>query len=132
MKHFLLTALLACVVSGFAGAQSGPSAKTTDPLPSWNDGVSKLAIVSFVMKVTTEGSPHYVKPEERVAVFDHDGTLWSEQPAYFQLLFWPASASGAIQPRGIPEAAAMKFKVPDAAPLSPCDADDPAWPMPNE
>ncbi len=58
-----------------------------DPLPSWNDGPAKQAIVKFVADVTKEGGPSYVPPAERVAAFDNDGTLWSEQPAYFQLLF---------------------------------------------
>jgi phosphoserine phosphatase len=56
-------------------------------LPSWNDGPSKQAIIAFVTKVTTAGGPDFVKPEERVAVFDNDGTLWTEWPAYTQLLF---------------------------------------------
>ena len=59
----------------------------TDFLPSWNDGAAKTAITEFVAKVTDEGGPDFVKPEERVAVFDNDGTLWSEQPVYFQLQF---------------------------------------------
>jgi len=58
-----------------------------DPLPSWNDGPSKQAIVAFVSAVTEKGGTDYVPPAERIAVFDNDGTLWSEQPAYFQLLF---------------------------------------------
>jgi phosphoglycolate phosphatase-like HAD superfamily hydrolase len=58
-----------------------------DPLPSWNDGPAKAAIVDFVTRVTTPGGPDYVVPEERVATFDNDGTLWSEQPLYFQLAF---------------------------------------------
>ena len=58
-----------------------------DPLPSWNDTTSKKAIVAFVDKVTTEGSPDFVPPNERIATFDNDGTLWCEQPLYFQLLF---------------------------------------------
>lgn len=86
MKNALLTLVLACTACIFAAAQ--PTAtKPADPLPSWHDGESKAAIVSFIAKVTNEGSPDYVKPEERIAVFDNDGTLWSEQPAYFQLLF---------------------------------------------
>ncbi len=56
-------------------------------LPSWNEGASKQSIVNFVSGVTTAGGPQFVKPEERVAVFDNDGTLWSEQPMYFQLAF---------------------------------------------
>ena len=58
-----------------------------DPLPSWNDGANKQRIVDFVKAVSTEGSKDYVAPEERVAVFDNDGTLWAEYPMYFQVLF---------------------------------------------
>jgi hypothetical protein len=58
-----------------------------DPLPSWNEGVSKKSIVDFVERVTREGGPDYVRPEERIATFDHDGTLWAEQPMYFQIMF---------------------------------------------
>ena len=63
------------------------TAATVQPLPSWNDAPSKQAIVSFVERVTTEGSADYVPTAERIAVFDNDGTLWSEQPMYFQLFF---------------------------------------------
>jgi phosphoglycolate phosphatase-like HAD superfamily hydrolase len=58
-----------------------------DFLPSWNAGPSKEAIVQFVETVTTVGDRGFVPPAERIAVFDNDGTLWSEQPLYFQLLF---------------------------------------------
>jgi phosphoserine phosphatase len=58
-----------------------------DRLPSWNDGPSKRAIVDFVARVTTQGVPDYVPPAERIAVFDNDGTLWCEQPVYFQVAF---------------------------------------------
>lgn len=58
-----------------------------DPLPSWNDGAARSAILSFVARVTNEGSPDFVKPGARIATFDNDGTLWCEQPAYVQLLF---------------------------------------------
>lgn len=61
--------------------------KAADPLPSWNDTASKKAIVSFVEKVTKVGSPEFVPVAERIAVFDNDGTLWSEQPMYFQAFF---------------------------------------------
>ena len=57
------------------------------PLPSWNEGPAKQSIIDFVRGVTTTGNPGFVRPEERVAVFDNDGTLWSEMPAYFQLAF---------------------------------------------
>ena len=62
-------------------------AHAQDPLPSWNDGKAKQAIVAFVAKVTKEGAPDFVPPAERIATFDNDGTLWAEQPMYFQLLF---------------------------------------------
>ena len=58
-----------------------------DPLPSWNDGLTKKAILDFVSMVTQEGGPAFVAPAERIATFDNDGTLWAEQPMYFQLLF---------------------------------------------
>jgi phosphoglycolate phosphatase-like HAD superfamily hydrolase len=58
-----------------------------DPLPSWNDGPTKKSITEFVAKVTKEGSPDFVPVAERIATFDNDGTLWCEQPIYFQLMF---------------------------------------------
>jgi len=58
-----------------------------DPLPSWNDTASKKAIVAFVEKVSKEGSPDFVPAPERIATFDNDGTLWAEQPIYFQFAF---------------------------------------------
>jgi phosphoglycolate phosphatase-like HAD superfamily hydrolase len=58
-----------------------------DPLPSWNQGAAKQAIVDFVAKVTKQDSPDFVSPAERIATFDNDGTLWAEQPMYFQLIF---------------------------------------------
>ena len=60
---------------------------TADPLPSWNDTGSKKAIVAFVKRVIQDGSPEFVPPAERIAVFDNDGTLWCEQPMYVQLAF---------------------------------------------
>jgi phosphoglycolate phosphatase-like HAD superfamily hydrolase len=59
----------------------------TDPLPSWNDGPAKQAIVAFVTDVTREGFPDFVPPSERVATFDNDGTLWIEQPMYVQFAY---------------------------------------------
>src|SRR5262245_25375937 len=64
-----------------------PAEKSADALPSWNDGPTKQAILSFVAKTTTSGSPDFVPPEQRIATFDNDGTLWCEQPMYTQLLF---------------------------------------------
>lgn len=58
-----------------------------DPLPSWNDGDTKQAIINFVNDVTIEGSVNFIPVSERIATFDNDGNLWSEQPAYFQLFF---------------------------------------------
>ena len=63
------------------------AAPDLDALPSWNNGAAKQSIVDFVSKVTREGGPVYIAPTERIAVFDNDGTLWSEQPMYFQLEF---------------------------------------------
>lgn len=62
-------------------------AQLADPLPSWNDGASKKAVVTFVERVTKAGTPVFVAPAERIAVFDNDGTVWSEQPMYVQLAF---------------------------------------------
>jgi uncharacterized protein len=59
----------------------------SDPLPSWNDGAAKQAIVAFVKDTTDQGSPKYVPPEERIAEFDQDGTLWVEHPVYSQVVF---------------------------------------------
>lgn len=61
-------------------------ASAADPLPSWNEGASKQSILAFVEKVTKEG-PDFVPPAERIAVFDNDGTLWAEQPLYFQAFY---------------------------------------------
>lgn len=61
--------------------------QAADPLSSWNDGSTKKAITDFVAKVTTEGSSDFVPIAERIATFDNDGTLWAEQPLYFQLFF---------------------------------------------
>jgi phosphoglycolate phosphatase-like HAD superfamily hydrolase len=59
----------------------------SDPLPSWNDGAAKKAIVEFVQTTTTEGSPKFVPPAERIATFDQDGTLWVEHPMYTQVVY---------------------------------------------
>ena len=73
----LFLVLLASTITAVAG----------DPLPSWNDGPNKSAILAFVESVTDEDSEGFVPVPERVATFDNDGTLWSEQPVYFQLQF---------------------------------------------
>jgi phosphoserine phosphatase len=83
--HPLIAVVLCCLhlFSPPAPPQSRPAAT----LDSWNDGSAKTAITSFVEKVTAKGSAEFIAPEQRIAVFDNDGTLWAEQPAYFQLLF---------------------------------------------
>jgi len=63
------------------------SARAADHLRSWNDGPAKQAIIEFVKATTDKGSPKFVRPEDRIATFDNDGTLWAEQPMYFQMLF---------------------------------------------
>lgn len=69
----------------FSAALALP-AIAADPLPSWNEGATKQAILGFVEKVTSEGVD-FVPPAERIAVFDNDGTLWAEQPLYFQAFY---------------------------------------------
>jgi phosphoglycolate phosphatase-like HAD superfamily hydrolase len=71
-------------VAPFAILSAGCAA---EPLPSWNNSPAKRSIIEFVQRTTTAVSPDFVKPAERIAVFDNDGTLWCEQPIYFQLLF---------------------------------------------
>ncbi|MHC4180119.1 MAG: HAD family hydrolase [Planctomycetota bacterium] len=66
---------------------SGSHCWAAEPLPSWNDGPAKDAIVHFVERVTTKSSADYVPPADRIATFDNDGTLWAERPLYFQLAF---------------------------------------------
>jgi len=84
LRGFLLSGLtLVLSVSLILSAR----VEAADTLPSWNDGAAKKNIIAFVEKVTKEGAPNYVSPAERIAVFDNDGTLWAEQPLYFQLFF---------------------------------------------
>ena len=65
----------------------GATARAAEPLPSWNEGPAKTAILEFVSAVSEEGGADYVRPSERIAVFDNDGTLWVERPIYTQLVF---------------------------------------------
>ena len=82
-------------LSGHAKEKAMPEQKpqnikpkeTVDPLPSWNDNNVKRSILDFVTRVSTEGGADFVPPVERIAVFDNDGTLWCEQPTFFQALF---------------------------------------------
>src|SRR5438034_1326689 len=74
-------ALLAITLAGFTNTQA------QDPLPSWNDGPAKQAIVDFVKATTETGGANFVAPEERIATFDQDGTLWVEHPMYSQVMY---------------------------------------------
>lgn len=83
-RQLLCSLLSLCAV---ALGHTPATAQPAHPLPSWNDSPSKRALTDFVATVTNEGSPSYVPPDQRIATFDNDGTLWAEQPMYFQLLF---------------------------------------------
>jgi hypothetical protein len=84
LKQLLLVKLIFCFALSFGGLGL---AQASDLLPSWNEGKARQSIIDFVIKVTKHGSPDFVPPAERIATFDNDGTLWSEQPMYFQLMF---------------------------------------------
>jgi phosphoserine phosphatase len=87
-KAFALTLGLALLSPTLpAHAQPRKPAAPADPLPSWNEGAAKRAIQTFVAGATREGAPTFIPVAERIAVFDNDGTLWAEQPMYFQLAF---------------------------------------------
>ena len=75
IHRLVLVACLCLLVGAEARAQ-------TDPLPSWNDGSAKQAILAFVQATTDQSSPKFVPPEARIATFDQDGTLWVEHPMY--------------------------------------------------
>jgi len=87
IMHLLRHVYIALLAVAGAFAVALPSAAQTDPLPSWNDGAAKKAIVEFVQATTTQGSPQFVPPAERIATFDQDGTLWVEHPVYSQLIY---------------------------------------------
>jgi phosphoglycolate phosphatase-like HAD superfamily hydrolase len=74
-------------ICGIAAALLATTVFAADPLPSWNDTGPKKAIIQFVQKVTNKESPDFVPREKRIATFDNDGTLWAEQPLYFQFFF---------------------------------------------
>jgi hypothetical protein len=80
------TILVSALVAVFATSGWRAHAQS-DPLPSWNDGAAKKSIVDFVGRITKEGGSDFVPVPERIATFDNDGTLWTEQPYYFQLAF---------------------------------------------
>jgi hypothetical protein len=81
-RRRLTVRVLGCVIAFAANI-----AFAADPLPSWNDGKTKQSIIKFVEAVTRKGSSEFVPPAERIATFDNDGTLWAEQPLYFQFFF---------------------------------------------
>ncbi len=80
MNKYILRLAIVCSLASL-------TTKADDVLPSWRDTGPRQAIIDFVAKVTQEGSPDFVPAVERIAVFDNDGTLWSEQPMYFQAFF---------------------------------------------
>jgi len=81
-RRVILASVISCSLSlGTTVAQAA------DALPSWNEGQTKQSIVDFVARVTKQGSPEFVPVAERIATFDNDGTLWAEQPLYFQINF---------------------------------------------
>src|SRR5882724_2923636 len=86
MKTFWLSWVRVAAVASMAVSWTAPGF-AQEPLPSWNDTAPKRAIVAFVERVTNQVSPDFVPPAERIATFDNDGTLWAEQPIYFQLVF---------------------------------------------
>ncbi len=97
-RNSLLILMIGFLLGACATSTTG---KSPDPLPSWNDGPLKSNIVEFVTDVTRQDSDNYVKPPERIAVFDNDGTLWAEKPVYFQIYFildrssvWHTSGTG--------------------------------------
>ncbi|MFG1361000.1 haloacid dehalogenase-like hydrolase [Xanthobacter pseudotagetidis] len=83
-RRALVAAMVAasCVLAG-----PPPSAAQPDPLPSWNEGPAKTAIIALVTQTTEKGGPRFVEPAQRIAVFDQDGTTWVEHPVYSQALF---------------------------------------------
>jgi hypothetical protein len=85
MQSYLNKTIL--VLLGVLWLLPTPVTQAADPLPSWKDGPTKQAILTFVEIVTTPGTPNFVPPAERIATFDNDGTLWTEHPMYTQLAF---------------------------------------------
>lgn len=86
IKFFVSLLLLASCTTKSPTLSELPKSET-DPLPSWNEGTSKSVIIDFVTKTTTSGNSDFTPEADRIAVFDNDGTLWAEQPMYFQLAY---------------------------------------------
>ncbi|MFZ0792496.1 MAG: hypothetical protein WAM65_01920, partial [Candidatus Korobacteraceae bacterium] len=98
IRTIFLATLLCTLLVIFGACSTSPTPNTTtsgqpvataaaDPLPSWNDGPAKQAILDFVKTTTDKSNPKFVAPEDRIATFDQDGTTWVEQPIYSQVLF---------------------------------------------
>ena len=87
MKTQLLAVLIGLVCYSVPVACWAQDRAGEDPLPSWNDGETKAAIIAFVERVTDENSDGFVPAHDRIATFDNDGTLWAEKPVYFQAIF---------------------------------------------
>jgi hypothetical protein len=96
-RRALLSALAALpAVSGtfLTAAALAQTASPSGALPSWNDGPAKQSVIDFVRAATEQGGPKFVLPEERIATFDQDGTLWVEHPMYSQVIYLPRSRPG--------------------------------------
>ncbi len=95
MKRIYITLIIACLIFSACSSPQQKSGEATssgktekvDPLPSWNDTPTKKAITDFVSDVTNKSNAKFVPVEERIAVFDNDGTLWCEQPLYFEMIY---------------------------------------------
>ena len=87
MKLYVRVLLAFVLATAFDLASDSRALAQTDPLASWNDGPAKQAIVEFVHATTDKSSPKFVPPEERIATFDQDGTLWVEHPMYTQVVY---------------------------------------------
>jgi phosphoglycolate phosphatase-like HAD superfamily hydrolase len=85
--RFLIRAIRCALSVAAMLAATSPGFAQTDPLPSWNEGAAKKSIIDFISKTTAAGGADFVPLDQRIATFDNDGTLWSEQPVYFQIAF---------------------------------------------
>ena len=83
----LVSAFISCTSNTEKLNQVSENVGKSDPLPSWNDGVTKTAIINYVNEITNAAGGNFIAIPDRIATFDNDGNLWSEQPAYFQLFF---------------------------------------------
>jgi len=87
MKNLFLGLFIFALLCSCTQQPDQKNVQQGDPLPSWNEGPSKQAIINFVKETTYSGSESFIPAKERIVVFDNDGTLWSEQPMYFQFIF---------------------------------------------